>query len=280
DCSAQRRHQKVIEETPSPLLDAPLRAEMGAAAVAAARAAGYTNAGTVEFILDPSTRRFYFLEMNTRLQVEHPVTELVTGLDLVQWQVRIAAGERLPFDQADLQQHGHAIECRLYAEDPAAGFLPATGRLLRLVEPKGPGVRVDSGVTSGDEITIHYDPMIAKLIVHAEDRPAAIRKMLAALNETILLGLTHNVPFLQALLEHPDFAAGRVHTTWIEQELAGWQPPHCELPAEVLVGASRAQLLNGAAENAAAGGASPPAGSSADRYSPWRSGSAFRTGEG
>ena len=178
ECSVQRRHQKIVEETPSPILDGDLRAHMAAAAVAAARAAGYRNAGTVEFIVDPLTREFYFLEMNTRLQVEHPITEMVVGPDLAQWQIRIAAGERLSFRQEDLAQRGHAIECRLYAEDPANRFLPATGRLLRFVEPRGPGVRVDSGVTSGDEISVYYDPLIAKLIVHAEDRPAAIRKML------------------------------------------------------------------------------------------------------
>jgi acetyl-CoA carboxylase biotin carboxylase subunit len=275
ECSLQRRHQKVIEETPSPLLDEGLRVEMGAAAVAAARAVGYTNAGTVEFIVDPGTCRFYFLEMNTRLQVEHPITELVAGLDLAQWQVRIAAGERLPFAQADLAQRGHAIECRLYAEDPAAGFLPATGPLLRFIQPQGPGVRVDSGVAAGDEITIHYDPLIAKLIVHAEDRPAAIRKMQTALRETVLLGVVTNWQFLQDVLAHPDFEAGRAHTTWIEATFEGWRHPHCELPPEVLVAAALTQF------------AAPGAGAAAslaqtlgdDLYSPWKIGSNYRMGE-
>jgi acetyl/propionyl-CoA carboxylase alpha subunit len=149
ECSVQRRHQKVIEETPSPVLDENLSEAMGAAALAAAGAVGYHNAGTVEFILDPVTGEFYFLEMNTRLQVEHPITEMVTGLDLVQWQIRIAAGEHLPYRQDDFHQRGHAIECRIYAEDPSAGFLPASGPLLRFIEPGGPGVRVDSGFTSG-----------------------------------------------------------------------------------------------------------------------------------
>lgn len=259
ECSVQRRHQKIIEESPSPFLDAPLRAEMGAAAVAAARAVGYQNAGTIEFIVDPQRRSFYFLEMNTRLQVEHPITELVTGLDLVQWQMRIATGERLPFQQSDLSQSGHAIECRLYAEDPANNFLPATGSLLRFVEPRGPGVRVDSGVASGDEVTIHYDPMLAKLITWAEDRPAALRRMQAALRGTILLGLTNNNQFLQDVLSHPEFAAGQIYTTWVEETFGDWQPPQCELPAEVLLAAALAQPRSRAAAP----------GISADPYSPW-----------
>ncbi len=274
ECSVQRRHQKIIEESPSPLLDPALRQAMGAAAIAAASAAGYTNAGTVEFIVDPTTRQFYFLEMNTRLQVEHPITELVAGLDLVQWQIRIAAGERLSFTQADLSQRGHAIECRLYAEDPAQGFLPATGRLLRFVQPHGPGVRVDSGVTSGDEITIHYDPMIAKLIVSAADRPAAIQRALSALNETVLLGLTSNARFLQDVLRHPEFQAGQVYTTWIEERFEGWLPPQCELPPEVLIAAALTQLQAAGALPEAASGI--PAG---DPYSPWRAGNAFRLAE-
>jgi 3-methylcrotonyl-CoA carboxylase alpha subunit len=276
DCSLQRRHQKVIEESPSPLLDPELRQQMGAAAVAIARQAGYQNAGTVEFIVDPETRRFYFLEMNTRLQVEHPVTELVVGLDLVQWQLRIAAGECLPFTQADLRQRGHAIECRLYAEDPAGGFLPATGRLLRFIEPRGPGIRVDSGVASGDEISLHYDPMLAKLIVHAEDRPTAIRRMQQALAETVLLGLTTNSAFLQDLLGHPDFQADRAHTTWIEQEFAGWRQPQCDPPPEVLAAAALTQF-----QVSGQGPADPAAASAGpDPFSPWAAISGFRLGEG
>jgi acetyl/propionyl-CoA carboxylase alpha subunit len=207
ECSVQRRHQKIIEETPSPFLNDSLRQQMGAAAVAAAQAVGYQNAGTIEFIVDPDHEQFYFLEMNTRLQVEHPVTELVTGLDLVQWQIRIAAGEHLTLRQADLHQRGHAIECRLYAEDPANNFLPATGKLLQFVEPRGPGVRVDAGYSSGDEVSIHYDPLLAKVIVWGEDRPAAIRRMEAALRETVLLGLTNNNAFMQDVLADADFGA-------------------------------------------------------------------------
>jgi len=275
ECSVQRRHQKIIEETPSPLLDETLRAEMGTAAVAAAQAVGYTNAGTVEFIVDPETRRFYFLEMNTRLQVEHPITEMVAGIDLAQWQIRIAAGQRLPFTQDDLRQRGHAIECRLYAEDPANNFLPATGPLLRFVQPQGPGVRVDSGVTTGDEIGIHYDPMIAKLIVYAEDRPAAIRKMQAALRETVLLGVTTNWQFLQDVLAHPDFEAGRVHTTWIEAIFDEWRHPSCELPPEVLVAAALTQF--GSTSNAAGAQAAVARGN--DPFSPWKVGNNYRMGE-
>jgi acetyl-CoA carboxylase biotin carboxylase subunit len=275
ECSVQRRHQKIIEETPSPLLDPALRREMGQAAVAAVRAVGYTNAGTVEFIVDPQTRQFYFLEMNTRLQVEHPITEQATGVDLAQWQIRIAAGEQLPFAQEDLRQQGHAIECRLYAEDPANNFLPATGKLLRFIEPRGPGVRVDSSVTSGDEISIHYDPLIAKLIVQAEDRPSAIRKMQAALRETVLLGLTTNWQFLQDVLAHPDFVAGRADTTWVERTFGEWQHPHCELPPEVLVAAALTQF-----QCPGEVPATTNASSRHDPYSPWRTGNSFRLGEG
>lgn len=216
ECSIQRRHQKIIEETPSPLLDDALRGRMGAAAVEAARAVGYTNGGTVEFIVDPVTRDFYFLEMNTRLQVEHPITEMLTGLDLVHWQIRIAEGERLPLAQNDLTRRGHALECRVYAEDPANQFLPSTGCLLNVVEPRGPGLRVDSGVMTGDEVTVHYDPMLAKVIVHAETRVDAIQRMQAALNEYALLGVTTNIAFLRAVLAHPEFHAGRATTTFIE----------------------------------------------------------------
>jgi acetyl/propionyl-CoA carboxylase alpha subunit len=275
ECSVQRRHQKIIEETPSPLLTPALRDEMGAAAVAAARAVGYASAGTVEFIVDPDTKQFFFLEMNTRLQVEHPITELVTGIDLAQWQMRIASGERLTFSQADLRQRGHAIECRLYAEDPADNFIPATGKLLRFIEPRGPGVRVDSGVTTGDEITIHYDPLIAKLIVHAEDRLSAIRKMGAALRETVLLGVTTNWQFLQDVLAHPEFEERRADTTWVERTFEGWQHPQCELPPEVLVAAALTQF-----HNTGESGSPPDNASLSDPYSPWRAGNAFRLGEG
>jgi acetyl-CoA carboxylase biotin carboxylase subunit len=267
ECSLQRRHQKIVEETPSPFLDPDLRAEMGAAAVAAARAVGYQNAGTIEFIVDPASRAFYFLEMNTRLQVEHPVTELVVGVDLVQLQLRIAAGERLPFTQAEVSQRGAAIECRLYAEDPANNFLPATGPLLRFIEPRGPGVRVDSGFTSGDEISLHYDPLVAKLIAWAPDRPAAILRMRAALAETVLLGVTHNGQFLQDVLADADFQAGEFYTTWVEEHFGDWQTPQCAVPPEVLTAAALTQF-----------GGPPQDEGRANAFSPWRAGNGFRVG--
>lgn len=280
ECSVQRRHQKIIEETPSPFLDPDLRARMGWAAVAAARVIGYQNAGTVEFLVDPASREFFFLEMNTRLQVEHPITELVTGLDLVQWQIRIAAGEEMPFEYKPTIQHGHAIECRLYAEDPANNFLPATGPLLRFVEPKGPGVRVDSGFTSGDEISIHYDPLVAKIIVWAENRPAAIQKMNSALKETVLLGLTNNGQFLQDVLLSTGFQEGQVYTTWVEETFGDWQPPQCQAPPEVLIAAALTQMKPvPAAEAIPVTGTAPAAPSGCDPYSPWQSGSGFRLGE-
>ncbi|MFZ5819402.1 MAG: acetyl-CoA carboxylase biotin carboxylase subunit, partial [Chloroflexota bacterium] len=216
ECSVQRRHQKIIEETPSPLLTPELRAQMGEAAVKAAKAVNYFNAGTVEFIFDPNLSSFFFLEMNTRLQVEHPITELVAGLDLVQWQLRIAAGEPFPFTQSNFHQRGHAIECRVYAEDPAGGFLPSTGKLLQFIEPRGPGIRVDAGFRAGDEVTHFYDPMLAKLIVHAENREAAIQRMQAALREFIVHGVTTNIDFMGALLAHKDFKNGQVTTRWVE----------------------------------------------------------------
>jgi len=274
ECSVQRRHQKVIEETPSPFLDPELREQMGAAAVAAARAVGYQNAGTIEFIVDPEQRNFYFLEMNTRLQVEHPVTEMVTGLDLVKWQIRIACGEALPYTQADLSQQGHAIEARLYAEDPANNFLPATGPLLSFVEPVGPGVRVDSGFTSGDEVTVHYDPLLAKIIAWAEDRPSAIQKMLFALRETVLLGVTHNGAFLQDLLSSPDFQQGSLYTTWVEEVFEDWQPPQCALPAEVLAAAALTHFQNGTPTSSISSTNPGP-----DPYSPWQVANGFRLGE-
>lgn len=275
ECSVQRRHQKIIEETPSPLLNDELRTQMGAAAVAAAQAVGYQNAGTIEFIVDPDRKEFYFLEMNTRLQVEHPITEIVTGLDIVQWQIRIAAGEPLPMTQDELLQRGHAIECRLYAEDPSNNFLPATGPLLRFHEPKGPGVRVDSGYSSGDEISIHYDPLIAKVITYAENRTAAIRKMQSTLKETVLLGLTTNWQFLQDVLADPEFGDGQVYTTWVEDNFEGWQLPQCELPPEVLIAAALTQFqIPGSPDHRASAGKQKK-----DPYSPWRVANGFRISE-
>ena len=220
ECSIQRRHQKVVEETPSVALTPALRQRMGEAAVAVARAAGYVNAGTVEFLLDGTgdAASFYFLEMNTRLQVEHPVTEQVTGVDLVRAQIGVAAGERLPWTQAQLSQRGHAIEVRVYAEDPARNDLPQAGPLLLYHEPVMPGIRVDSGVVEGGEISVHYDPMVAKLIASGETREAARHRAIQALRRYPILGIVTNVPFLLALLEHPRFVSGELDTHFLDSE--------------------------------------------------------------
>jgi acetyl-CoA carboxylase biotin carboxylase subunit len=268
ECSVQRRHQKIIEESPSPLLTPELRKQMGEAAVAAAKAVGYYNAGTVEFIFDPLLSIFYFLEMNTRLQVEHPVTELTTGLDLVQWQIHVAAGEHFPYQQEQLSQRGHAIECRVYAENPANGFLPSTGKLLQYIEPHGPGIRVDSGFRAGDEVTHFYDPMLAKLIVHAEDRKTAIQKMGAALKDFIVHGVTTNINFLQDVLAHPDFADGKVSTRWVETNL-NWVPPSGP-SFEALLAVSLADIVIPIRKSRTASSNEP------DPYSPWKNPNGFR----
>ncbi len=224
DCSVQRRHQKVLEEAPAPAMKPEHRRAMGEAAVACAKAIGYVGAGTVEFIAADSFARdgaFYFMEMNTRLQVEHPVTEMVTGEDLVEWQLRVAAGEPLPKRQDELVLHGHAIEARIYAEDPDRGFLPSIGTLAHLRAPvEGPAVRVDTGVRAGDAITPYYDPMIAKLIVHGEDRPAALRRLAEALAEYEIVGVATNVAFLQRVVAHQAFASGAVDTGLIARHQA------------------------------------------------------------
>lgn len=270
ECSVQRRYQKIIEETPSPLLTPELREQMGEAAVAAAKAVGYYNAGTVEFIVDPDTLQFYFLEMNTRLQVEHPVTELVTGLDLVHWQIRVAAGEPFPFPQSHFIQRGHAIECRVYAEDPANGFLPSTGKLLQYIKPDGPGIRVDSGFNVGNEVTHFYDPLLAKLIVHAENREAAIQRIQTALKEYVVHGVITNIDFLQAVLSHPDFANGQVTTRWVETNF-DWTPP-AEPSFESFVAASLADIVLPSSKPQVSGS------NEIDPYSPWKVASGFRIG--
>jgi propionyl-CoA carboxylase alpha chain len=217
ECSIQRRHQKVIEEAPSPFLDAATRAAMGAQAVALAKAVGYRSAGTVEFIVDRD-RNFYFLEMNTRLQVEHPVTEAVTGLDLVELMIRVAAGERLPITQEQVRLQGSAIEARVYAEDPLRGFLPSTGRLTRYVPPAGEGIRVDAGVDEGAEISMFYDPMIAKLVAFGATRPEAIERLSGALDAFVVRGVNHNIGFLAAIARRERFRAGRLSTDFIPAE--------------------------------------------------------------
>ncbi len=237
ECSIQRRHQKVIEESPCIALTPELRETMGAAAVRAARAAGYVNAGTCEFLLEPDGS-YYFLEMNTRLQVEHPVTELVTGLDLVRLQLAIASGEPLPLTQEQITPRGHAIEARLYAEDPANGYLPSTGPVLAFEPPRAPGVRVDAGIAAGDEVTVHYDPMLAKLIVHAPDRGAAVERLRWALDHFAVLGVACNIPLLRAIVEEPDFQAGETTTAYLETHTLSVTPRRPHTPLEVLMAAA------------------------------------------
>jgi acetyl-CoA carboxylase, biotin carboxylase subunit len=240
ECSIQRRHQKMIEEAPSVAVSPELRARMGQAAVAAARAAGYTNAGTCEFLLD-ANGQFYFLEMNTRIQVEHPVTELVMGVDLVQWQLRIAAGERLPFTQESLVPRGWAIECRITSEDPANGFLPSTGRVQYLHVPTGPGVRWDGGIETGSEVTLYYDPMLAKLIVWAPDRAQAIARMHRALLELTIDGIDTSRDFHLRVMENDDFRAGAIEIQWLERHLA--ELTAAPAPHESVVRAAIAAVL-------------------------------------
>ena len=241
ECSLQRRHQKVVEEAPSVLLDEATRAAMGEAAVQAARSCGYAGAGTVEFIVpgnDPSS--YYFMEMNTRLQVEHPVTELVTGLDLVEWQLRVAAGERLPFAQEDITLTGHAVEARICAEDPARGFLPSGGTVVMLHEPQGDGIRTDSGLSEGTEVGSLYDPMLSKVIAYGPDRATALRKLRAALADTVTLGVPTNAGFLRRLLAHPAVVAGELDTGLVEREADSLIQD--EVPEEVYEAAAAVRL--------------------------------------
>ncbi len=265
DCSLQRRHQKVIEESPAPGLSAPMRMAMAEAAVAAGRAVGYVGAGTIEFIADSSrglrSDGFYFMEMNTRLQVEHPVTEMATGLDLVEWQFRIAAGEPLPLKQSEIRQTRHAVEARLYAENPENNFLPSAGKIYALQLPEGEGVRVDTGVEAGSEVTSFYDPMIAKIIVEGATRDEALDRLSLALKETLVAGPRTNGAFLRALCDAPEFRAGAFDTGFIEANLArlGATPREPD-PDVVLVGAER--LL--------ARRVSPPA-----SFDPWRVADSF-----
>jgi 3-methylcrotonyl-CoA carboxylase alpha subunit len=246
ECSIQRRHQKVVEETPSPALSPERRAALCAAGVAAARAAGYVNAGTVEFLLAPD-EAFYFLEVNTRLQVEHPVTEATTGLDLVRLQIEIAAGQPLPFGQDEVRRQGHALECRLYAEDPDQDDRPAPGRVLHYAAPEGPGVRFDSGVASGSDVTVHYDPLLAKLVTWGRDREESVQRMAAALRRTVVLGVTTNLSRLQAIVDHPAFRAGALHTGFIDEHLAAQRSP--APPPEAIAAARAAARSRGATPN-------------------------------
>jgi acetyl/propionyl-CoA carboxylase alpha subunit len=254
DCSVQRRHQKIVEESPSPAVGDDLRRTLGEAAVAMARAAGYRGAGTAEFLLT-GDGDWYFLELNARLQVEHPVTEAVAGVDLVHAQLAVAAGEPLQLDQADVEPRGHALECRIYAEDPAAGFVPATGRLAVFDMPRWPGVRVDAGVRAGDRVGVRYDPMLAKVIAHAEDRDACIDRMAAALAEAHVIGVTANVGFLRWVVAHPQFRSGAADTGFVDRE---WRPELAPaLPADVRR-AARARLAATASPWYAFSDALPP----------------------
>jgi 3-methylcrotonyl-CoA carboxylase alpha subunit len=279
DCSVQRRHQKVLEEAPAPGMSAERRKQMGDAAIAAAKAVGYVGAGTVEFIAEQSGR-FYFMEMNTRLQVEHPVTEMITGLDLVEWQLRIAAGETLPLGQDELSIDGHAIEARIYAEDPARDFLPTAGRLEYLRQPQASvHVRIDSGVQVGDEVGVHYDPMIAKLIAWDRDRPSALRRLRAALGEYQVAGVVNNLSFLSALAAHPAFAEAErdpsaLDTGLIERHRATLLPVPEPVPDAILAIAVLSETLRMDAEAAAV------AVRSGDPYSPWHSRHGWRLNEG
>jgi 3-methylcrotonyl-CoA carboxylase alpha subunit len=264
DCSVQRRHQKVLEEAPAPGMAPERRREMGAAAVAAARAIGYVGAGTVEFIVDRAGT-FYFMEMNTRLQVEHPVTEMITGLDLVEWQLRVASGEALPVTQERVAMRGHAIEARIYAEDPERGFLPSIGHIAHLRVPVlSAEVRVDTGVRAGDEISQYYDPMIAKLIAWGEDRPAALRRLRGALDQYQVVGVTTNVDFLRRLVAHSAFAEAQLDTGLIASNHAALFPPRSAPSPQLLACATLSEWL--ALRDAAA----LVAGRSSDPYSPWQ----------
>jgi 3-methylcrotonyl-CoA carboxylase alpha subunit len=268
ECSIQRRHQKVVEETPSPALSPEQRTALCAAGVAAARAAGYVNAGTVEFLLEPSGH-FYFLEMNTRLQVEHPVTECVTGLDLVRLQIEVASGRPLALTQEVVVARGHALECRLSAEDPRHGDLPSPGRILHFAPPDGPGVRFDGGIASGSEVTVHYDPLLGKIITWGATRAESIERMADALRRTVVLGVVTNLERLQAIVEHPAFRAGDLHTGFLEEHLAAVEPASCP-PAEALAALGLALPQPGTAARSGAG--APRAADPWATLGPWRLG--------
>lgn len=286
DCSLQRRHQKIIEESPSPFMDDELRSSMAEAAVAAAKAVKYTGAGTVEFIVGDD-REFFFMEMNTRLQVEHPVTEMITGLDLVEWQLRIAAGEKLPLTQHEVHQTGHAIEARIYAENPKTGFLPSIGTLHRLAFPdifhkvkkiednnsqSWSSIRIDSGVEQGGEISIHYDPLIAKLVVHADSRKQAIRTMQNTLAQSGVLGVETNLGFLQNIMQHPDFEAAKTDTLFVDSNLESLLEENHNSVDWVCWGTAIACLLEDYAES------ETKAQESMEPCSPWNSLNNWRTG--
>ncbi|MDI6917072.1 MAG: acetyl-CoA carboxylase biotin carboxylase subunit [Thermoplasmatales archaeon] len=274
ECSIQRRHQKVIEESPSPVMTAEMREKMGKAAVKAAKAVGYTNAGTIEFMVD-SSLNFYFMEMNTRLQVEHPITEATTGVDIVKWQIRIASGEKITLCQETLSQRGHAIECRIYAEDPANGFLPCSGVLTKVEPPVGPNIRNDMGIETGMEVTAYYDPLLAKLIVSGENREDAINKMVWALSNYVLLGITTNTSFLKEILTHEAFRRGDITTHFIDTHFKNWFATRPEIPVEALIALSVYDMMNaksGVQKEVTVSSVSDP-------YSPWKRAGKWRIGD-
>ena len=271
ECSIQRRHQKIVEETPSTAVTPELRKRMGEAAVAVAKAAGYYNAGTVEFLLDP-TGKFYFLEMNTRVQVEHPITEAVVGVDLVAEQLRIASGFPMSPYLKNVSQRGHAIECRIYAEDASNNFMPSIGKILYYREPSGPGVRVDSGVTQDSVVGIDYDPILAKLIVWGENRDAARLRMIRALQDYKILGIRHSIKYLADIIAHPKFASGETYTSFIERHLADWAD-HADDHLRTALAAAAVINANGKGKGGAV---------AADQlrhdYNPWLTMGAWRIG--
>jgi len=273
ECSIQRRHQKIVEETPSQALNPELRRRMGETARKVLAVSGYNNAGTVEFLLDRN-KTFYFLEVNARLQVEHPVTELTTGVDLVQQQIRIASGEKLSLKQEDLAQRGHAVECRIYAEDPSRNFLPSSGRILFLREPKGPGVRHDGGIYGGWDVPIYYDPILAKLIVWAETRDSACARMAAALDDYVILGISTTIPFLKDVISHPQFREGATTTGFIKNYFENWQEK--EGPLDGLTLALAAAALDELSPSERAGKAG---GLKKEVHSPWQMLGRWRIGE-
>jgi len=271
ECSIQRRHQKIVEETPSIAVTPELREKMGAAAVAAAKAADYVNAGTIEFLLDPDGK-FYFLEMNTRVQVEHPVTEEVVGVDIVAEQIRIASGFPLSPQFKNVSQRGHAIECRVYAEDAGNNFMPSIGKILFYQEPTGPGVRVDSGVRQGSEVGIDYDPIMSKLIVWGEDRDRARARMVKALQEYKILGLRHSIRYLAEIVAHPKFASGETYTNFLEKNFSGWGDGIDDHLQEALAVAA---IVNANGN----GRPAPAAGDTSAVYNPWLTMGSWRNGE-
>jgi len=260
ECSIQRRHQKIIEESPSVVMTGDLRKRMGDAAIRIVKAAGYRNAGTVEFLYNDG--EFYFMEVNARLQVEHPVTEFVTAEDLVAWQIAIASGEKLPKQQSEIQFRGHAIECRIYAEDPANQYLPSSGKILVLEEPQSPGVRVDSGIRQGSEVSVYYDPILSKVVTYSDNRDRAIRKMISALNHYILLGVRTPIELLKDVLKHPEFMKGNLTTHFLNDHLPDWKgsEPNQDELARALFAASQAAAMGHKTSN----------GESPSMLSPWQ----------